>query len=191
MNAWCLSRWAPLTDLHPLRLSYPECYLNYLMTLLCHDKVHCSTRELRDEPLPVVSDLLFLLKTSSKMPHNLTKLRHWLPLQHPVALGFPPRGFYQVLTRFFGLALSKPLSSGASVMPTAGSCVRNGKWSCRLRSSHRPPPPASGTRSGPFQTLRYSADWGWNQRSGRYGFLRHHLMTLLLLLTWFFSCFWQ
>lgn len=140
MNAWCLSRWAPLTDLHLLRLSYPECYLNYLMTLLCHDKVHCSIRELRDEPLPVVSDLLFLLKTSSKMPHNLTKLRHWLPLQHPVALGFPPRGFYQVLTRFFGLALSKPLSSGASVMPTAGPCVRNGKWSCRLRSSHRPPP---------------------------------------------------
>nr|DAP27228.1 MAG TPA: hypothetical protein [Caudoviricetes sp.] len=25
-------------------------------------------------------------------------------------------------------------------MPTAGPCVRNGKWSCRLRSSHRPPP---------------------------------------------------
>ncbi|OON33627.1 hypothetical protein BU230_36740 [Klebsiella pneumoniae] len=56
------------------------------MTLLCHDKVRRSTRELRDEPLPVVSDLPFLLKTSRKTSRNLTKLRHWLPLQHPVNL---------------------------------------------------------------------------------------------------------
>ncbi|HBX5757863.1 TPA: hypothetical protein MH536_02075 [Klebsiella pneumoniae] len=56
------------------------------MTLLCHDKVRRSTRELRDEPLPVVSDLPFLLKTSRKISRNLTKLRHWLPLQHPVNL---------------------------------------------------------------------------------------------------------
>lgn len=56
------------------------------MTLLCHDKVYCSTRELRDEPLPVVSDHPFFLKTSRKTPRNLTKLRHWLPLQRPVNL---------------------------------------------------------------------------------------------------------
>ncbi|MFU7632464.1 hypothetical protein, partial [Klebsiella pneumoniae] len=77
---------APLTDLHPLRLLYPECCLNYLMTLLCHDKVRRSTCELRDEPLPVVSGLPFFLKTSRKTSRNLTILLHWLPLQHPVNL---------------------------------------------------------------------------------------------------------
>ena len=75
-----------LGSIHSLSLLNQKHILHLLMTLLCHDKVYCSTRELRDEPIPVVSDHPFFLKTSRKTPRNLTKLRHWLPLQRPVNL---------------------------------------------------------------------------------------------------------
>ena len=134
--------------------------------------------------------LSFLFSPSRKYTSYVATIRHWLAVQHPVVLGFPPRGFLSGFNPIFRFSIIEAPSSGASVMPTAGPCVRNGKWSCRLRSSHRQPLPASGIRSGPFPIRQYSAGWGWNQHSGHNGFLRHHLVTSLLLLTCFFSCFW-
>ncbi|WP_447547827.1 hypothetical protein, partial [Staphylococcus aureus] len=52
---------------------------------LCHDKVHCSTRELRDELLPLTSDIPFSLSTR-KIPYKLIKLLHWLTMLYRVIL---------------------------------------------------------------------------------------------------------
>ena len=44
--------------IYPLRLLYPKRYLYWLVTLLYHDKVYCSIRELRDKPLSLISYIL-------------------------------------------------------------------------------------------------------------------------------------
>ena len=105
-----------LGSIHSLSLLNQKHILHLFMTLLCHDKVYCSTRELRDEPLPVVSDHPFFLKISRKTPRNLTKLRHWLPLQRPVNLSDLLHGVFYHL---------KLLGKAPRIQPTSGTRSRH------------------------------------------------------------------
>lgn len=107
-------------SIHSLSLLNQKHILYLFMTLLCHDKVYCSTRELRDEPLPVVSDHPFFLKTSRKTPRNLTKLRHWLPLQRPVILSDLLHGFFITCNCWAKAPRIQPTSGTHSRHPEAG-----------------------------------------------------------------------